>query len=111
MKQVTIIALKRGEELQVPYDEGQRVKTAFAKGKGVIVLRSYGNRMIDVVMIGDVRDEWIIDPQQQLVKNENAPLLEAKPKAPVTEDSPGYKKFLAAKKKLQERIGSRTRKY
>ena len=112
MKQVTIISLKRGEELQVSLEEGNKARAAKLRGSGVIVIPSQRNRVIDVVMIGDIQDKWVEDIQQSLVVDDKARLLDTTiiPE-PATETSPGYLKFKEAQQRLKERMGRPTRQY
>lgn len=105
-KRVTIIKLKSGEEIQVTVEEGDKIRAAKAKGVGSVFLKSHDKRMIDVVMIGDIQDKTVEDPQQMIAETRESRLLGQSIPKPATDNSPGYLKFLKAREKLLKKLRS-----
>ena len=96
---VVKLRLKSGEEIQVPLEEGRKIRNHKGlKPMGQVVITSQDNRMVDCTYIVDIREEYV-----GFEDNQASFFLEEGEIPKVTKDSPGYIKFQEAKRAFMEK--------
>ncbi len=100
MPWVTQIKLKNGESLTIPIEKGNKVRKAKIDGTGSIFLEDHGNRVLDVVMIGDIQDVF----QRETLEPFTTNLLKQPEIKDFDPNAEGYQKFLKAREKLNKKL-------